>query len=126
MLNKFQSFDAIKNQILRGTEYYRLLRNTDLLGYCSIQKEDDILFISKIYVSKEYRGQKNGGHMLSKLEQIANDRGLSQLRLTVNKNNSKSIEFYKHQGFEVKRALTIDIGQGFVMDDYEMVKNLAS
>ncbi|MEO1763642.1 MAG: GNAT family N-acetyltransferase, partial [Cyanobacteria bacterium J06629_18] len=42
------------------------------------------------------------------------------IRLTVNKRNYHSIAFYKHIGFEIVDYVEMDIGKGFVMDDYVM------
>lgn len=42
--------------------------------------------------------------------------------LNVNKRNEASIAFYRHCGFAVREEVVIDIGNGFVMDDYVMAK----
>jgi ribosomal protein S18 acetylase RimI-like enzyme len=44
------------------------------------------------------------------------------LWLTVNRHNTGSIAFYQHLGFKVSGTVVQDIGSGFVMDDYKMVK----
>ncbi len=126
MVERFQSFEAMKSQIVEGFEYYGLIQKNKLIGYCSILAKGKSLFISKIYVDKTYRGQQNGSFMMNKLKDLALSRGLKQFRLTVNKNNTSSIRFYENQGFKINRPLTIDIGQGYVMDDYELVKDLTA
>ena len=45
--------------------------------------------------------------------------------LTVNRHNAGSIAFYERMGFAVAGALVQEIGEGFVMDDYRMVKAIA-
>ena len=35
-----------------------------------------------------------------------------------NKNNTKTLDIYKHLGFEIVREEVTDIGEGYVMDDY--------
>jgi ribosomal protein S18 acetylase RimI-like enzyme len=45
------------------------------------------------------------------------------LFLNVNKYNS-AIQFYHKIGFEIAKEEVIDIGNGFVMDDYVMEKQL--
>ena len=42
------------------------------------------------------------------------------LYLQVNKYNHGSVEAYKRMGFTVIRSVKVDIGQGFLMDDYVM------
>ena len=50
--------------------------------------------------------------------------GVSELWLTVNKDNLDSIAFYERLGFVLDRPLHTDIGHGFVMDDHRMVKTI--
>ena len=47
----------------------------------------------------------------------------SALQLNVNKNNP-AIYFYKKLNFNISRQEVIDIGNGFVMDDYVMTRVL--
>ena len=47
---------------------------------------------------------------------------ISIMKLHVNKYNTNSILAYKKMGFENTESSITDIGKGFVMDDYLMVK----
>jgi predicted lactoylglutathione lyase len=42
------------------------------------------------------------------------------LHLNVNKQNP-AVQFYVKCGFEIEKEVVLDIGNGFVMDDYIMV-----
>jgi ribosomal protein S18 acetylase RimI-like enzyme len=46
-------------------------------------------------------------------------RGIETIELNVNKYNS-AVSFYEKMGFERIREMVLDIGQGYVMDDYVM------
>jgi ribosomal protein S18 acetylase RimI-like enzyme len=46
------------------------------------------------------------------------------LILQVNKRNEKAIKLYRRAGFAVREEIVVDIGGGFVMDDYVMEKRL--
>ena len=48
----------------------------------------------------------------------------STLILNVNKNNVQAIRAYEKNGFAIREAVVVDIGGGFVMDDYVMAKPL--
>jgi ribosomal protein S18 acetylase RimI-like enzyme len=57
------------------------------------------------------------------IEQLALRRGLNLLWLTVNKGNP-AVKAYERLGFRIAADLVMDIGGGFVMDDYRMEKPL--
>ena len=46
------------------------------------------------------------------------------LYLNVNKHNENAIGFYRINGFSIVKEEVIDIGNGFVMDDYVFEKPL--
>jgi hypothetical protein len=46
------------------------------------------------------------------------------LILAVNKRNERAIAAYGKQGFAVRESVCVDIGNGFVMDDFIMAKSL--
>ena len=124
MLNKFQSAIAIEKQVGESYEYYLINFDSVDVGYISIKKEANTLFLSKIYVLSNYRGKKIGKAGLQFVESKANDYKLGSITLTVNKNNTNSIAAYQKLGFKKQEAIVMDIGNGFVMDDYKMVKTL--
>ena len=124
MLEKFQSASAIKNQIHEGVYYYLIYYRDSPSGYFSYYLLEDSLFLSKIYVMSSLRGSGLGRFAIEFIEQQAINKQLNRISLTVNKNNTKTIAAYKKMGFVIEEAVVMDIGNGFVMDDYKMVKEL--
>jgi len=125
MIEKFQSFGAIKTAIDKDNyEYFFISDETGITGYTGIQQKDDKLFLSKIYIAKENRGRKIASEAFLFLEELARKRNLKSIWLTVNRNNTHAIEVYKSKGFSIIRTQITDIGNGFVMDDYVFEKNL--
>lgn len=122
MLEKFQSFNAIKAQQEEGYEYYFMLNEGKIIGYTVFAPKQDYLFLSKLYFLKSFRGKGFGREVLGRLEQIAKNNSLKSIRLTVNKYNENSIIAYKKWGFEIIESKVFDIGNGYVMDDYIMQK----
>ncbi len=122
MLDKFQSEKAIQQQVKEGFEYYLITFETVPVGYICIKKKRDTLFLSKIYVLSNYRGKKIGKTAMQFVERRANTLHCKNIELTVNKYNVNSIKAYEKLGFKTVEALVMDIGNGFVMDDYRMVK----
>ena len=124
MLEKFQSAHAISRQVSEKM-FYAIIRNEDLpIGYLAIQKNGPELFLSKIYLLSEYRGQGHGKAAMEFIADKAQEYNCDRIALTVNKNNHRSIQAYSKMGFENTGALVTDIGGGFVMDDYRMVRVL--
>ena len=126
MVEKFQSVEAISEQIKKGYAYFLSYHKELPCGYLALvaNEEEKKLMISKIYVDAEFRGLNLGTELLDFSVQKAKENGYKLLWLTVNKNNSNSIQWYEKRGFEIKEKIEMDIGNGFVMDDYVMEKIL--
>lgn len=124
MLHRFQSAQAIERQVAEGLDYYLMESGGIPVGYLAFDKRGDELFLSKIYLLKEYRGRGHGRQAMAFVIEKARELECSRVALTVNKNNSKSIDAYLKMGFLKERPLVMDIGGGFVMDDFRMVREL--
>jgi len=51
---------------------------------------------------------------------------LKIIMLTVNKNNTNAIRTYEKLGFINVGPVVKDIGNGFIMDDYQMTKQISA
>lgn len=119
MVEKFQSYPAIKSQIENdGYEYYQIYSSHTLAGYTGIRQEDNALFLSKLYIKKDFRGQHLATDTMHFLVDLCKKRGLKKIWLTCNKHNDNTLAVYRHLGFKVTDEQVADIGNGFVMDDY--------
>lgn len=121
MVEKFQSYPALKEQISEEYEYYQIFSGGEFCGYTGIHPgEDNRLFLSKLYLKKESRGHHLATGAFSFLKEICRERGYSAIWLTCNKHNDNSLGVYRHFGFEIIDTQEADIGGGFIMDDYIM------
>lgn len=122
MLEKFQDEKAIKHQIENGYEYYIIEHQKNPCGYLSLvpNYDEKKMMISKIYIDSNFRNLNLGSQLMDFSFDEAKKRKSKLIWLTVNKNNRKSIEWYQKRGFIIKENIKIDIGNGFVMDDYLM------
>ena len=50
--------------------------------------------------------------------------GARRIILAVNKRNLKAVNAYRRNGFAVVESVVTDFGNGFVMNDFIMAKNL--
>jgi GNAT superfamily N-acetyltransferase len=125
MLAKLQSAEALQSQIDSGCEYFQIQDSGRSIGYAAIRHDaaDARVFISKLYVLAARRKCGAGRRALELLERMARERGATHLWLTVNKGNP-SVRAYERLGFKIVDAMVMDIGGGYVMDDYKMEKDL--
>jgi ribosomal protein S18 acetylase RimI-like enzyme len=124
MLAKYQTSSTIATQVEQGYKYFVITYEQIPVGYISIKKEKDSLFLSKIYILKNYRGRKIGKTAMQFIYDKAKNMDCNKVVLTVNKHNSNSINAYVKLDFKNLGAIVKDIGNGFVMDDYQMEKTL--
>ena len=124
MLSAVQSVAAISASITDGCQYFLLSDDNQDIGYCAFEQRPDHCFLSKIYVDATCRGRGYGAQTLQFVEDAAVVADQQRLRLTVNKDNGASIAWYQRRGFEIIEEICIDIGQGYVMDDYLLEKQL--
>ncbi len=122
MLEKFLSPDSIAGQIAKGTCYVLTLADGRPVGFCAYAPEEGRMFLSKIYLRREARGQGLARKLLTLVEQKAKERGLLAVYLTVNKENAGAIAAYRAMGFQTVDAVKTPIGSGYFMDDYIMEK----
>lgn len=127
MVENFQSVPAIKNDIEKNDyEYWFLEADGTVVGYTGgrVEAETDRFFISKIYLYAADRGKGYASQTIGFYESLCEERGLHAMYLTVNRNNELGIRAYLAKGFETIETKVVDIGHGFVMDDYIMEKSL--
>ena len=125
MVPRFQSSAAMAQQLREGYEYFLIRQEARNVGYFAVQAqpEQHSLFLSKLYLLSDARGAGTGRLCMEFIEQLARRRGLELLWLTVNKGNP-AVRAYQRLGFAIVRDLVMDIGGGFVMDDFRMEKRL--
>lgn len=126
MLKKYNSIKAIEESVQVGVLFFYMTFNAIPVGYVALELKTDFLYISKLYVLKEFRGKKIAKKAMLFAESIAKQHGKKNIKLHVNKYNINSILAYEKMGFFNSESIVTDIGNGFVMDDYEMVKCVIS
>ncbi len=121
MVNKFQSEMALSEQIERENyTYYFIVEDGKRIGYFGIAPEQDYLFLSKLYLIKDYRGKGFGKLTFEKIKEIAKEQNFNKIQLTVYKQNFKSFQIYEKWGFKMLHPVVTRIGNGYEMDDYVM------
>lgn len=125
MMEKFQRAEFMLQQSgLEQFQYYTVKLEDVAVGYMAYQIVKHKLFLSKFYLKKDSRGKGFSRSMLEFLETKAELAEANTVSLTVNKFNTGSIAAYQAMGFVIKEEVVIDIGEGFIMDDFRMEKKL--
>jgi ribosomal protein S18 acetylase RimI-like enzyme len=124
MLNKFNSKQAITAGIQQGDIYNLIEVDEKVIGYIAVKVNKGELFLNKLYVHANLRGQGIGRKAMAFLIQLAKHKQVSKISLRVNKYNSNSIAAYEKFGFKTIAEDVADIGGGYVMDDYIMEMEL--
>lgn len=118
MVNKFFTKKAIQQTINEGLEYYLINNEQENIGFIALQYRPAFLYISKFYIKEEYRGQGYFNIVFNIIKGICFKHNYKSIKLNVNKHNELAIGIYEHVGFTKESSETIDIGEGFFMDDY--------
>lgn len=128
MVKHFQSEPAIRRDMSEHAYEYWFMRDADgnLVGYTGghVEPETNRFFISKIYLYADERGKGYASDTIRFYDALCAERGLRAMYLTVNKHNELGIRAYKAKGFVTIEEVETDIGEGFVMDDYIMEKQV--
>ncbi len=130
MLKKMYALDALKKQISEGQQFYlfKVAEHSDNLGFISIsQTQESQWFINKFYVLTSEQNKGLGAIILQEIlsTMLSKDSSKNlEIRLTVNRKNYTSINFYFKHGFKIERVADFDIGDGYFMNDFVMIKRV--
>ena len=72
-----------------------------LVGYLSIEKHSDHLYLDDFCVSEKYRNAGIGTELLKKAQKYATEQNIRQIRLHVEKSNSNAIRLYQRFGYKI-------------------------
>ena len=120
MLDLNYSKESLEQQMADGQFFWWILADYKPVGFIAISGQSDgQYFIHKFYIDADFQGKGVGAAAFSLLlEQYPDAR---EIRLTVNRQNYKSINFYFKTGFFIEKCLDIPIGEGYVMNDFQML-----
>lgn len=122
MIDKFYNETALYELMQKGHIFYLAQDDKDnYVGFVSyeINSEPNKTKIHKIYVIPETQGTGLGRQFFEMVKEKAIENNQNAIFLNVNKYNN-AIHFYTKLGFTKVKDEVIDIGNGYVMDDYVM------
>ena len=129
MLDMMYSLKSLKSQVAEKNHAFLLARDEEsraYLGYTSYEldyKGQPTTKIHKIYLLPDSQGKGVGRSLIDRVAEVAQAHANERLSLNVNRFN-KAVQFYKRMNFAVVGTEDIDIGDGFLMEDFIMEKPL--
>jgi GNAT superfamily N-acetyltransferase len=126
MFGMMYSPESILRQLTQNKHEFLLLQDDGVyLGFASyeINYRPGVTKIHKLYIMPEAQGKGAGSILTNAIEKAAKAAGNTVLTLNVNRFNN-ALQFYTKTGFIKTGEEDIDIGQGYLMEDYIMEKQL--
>lgn len=126
MLNKFYEIDFLKIQMTNGQHFLLIKEENVVYGFASYElnyENSNLTKIHKIYVLPETQGKGIGKKLIDFIEKITIDNNNSAVILNVNRFN-KALGFYEKIGFKIVETVDIEIGNGYLMEDFIMKKSV--
>ncbi|MBR5203911.1 MAG: GNAT family N-acetyltransferase [Bacteroidaceae bacterium] len=110
-----------------GHTYFIAYEGNEPAGYLSIQPEGEHTYhLQKIYVLPSFQGKKLGkqlfNHAIQAIKELHPEP--CQMRLNVNRYNTKAVDFYFRMGMKKVFEGDFDIGHGYLMTDYIMALDI--
>ena len=120
MLDLMYSPKNLSEKIINKNEdFYLIQKQNNYIGFLSVQnKKENSWFLNKFYINQDFASNGIGSKIFNELKEMLS---IEKLRLTVNRQNFKSINFYFKNGFKIDHVEDFDIGNGFVMNDFVML-----
>lgn len=126
MMEMMYSLDSLENQLKNNIVFLLVKEENDFIGFASYElnfQNSNKTKIHKLYILPTIQGKGVGKNLILHIQEIARKNSNAALILNVNKYN-KAKDFYLHNQFEIADSLVVDIGNGYVMDDFVMVKKI--
>ena len=127
MLDLIYNENALKEQLANGHVFLIVNYNDLPVGYTSYElnyKDKPHLMIHKVYLLPSSQGLGLGKKTFDHLTRIALDNNQEALTLKVFYKNDKATGFYMSKGFKKIGVEETDIGNGYVILDDVLVKQI--
>lgn len=126
MVDRLYDPELLREQIGLGNPLYGAYSGEALVGYAHLFIEGHHSRLDKLYVDTLYQRMGIGRKLVNQSEKFAMASDCSLMTLRVNRNNFNAVAAYENYGFEIVATHKKDIGGGYVMDDYLMLKELGT
>lgn len=122
MLNLIYSTAALTKAIETKVQDFYIAKdeNNTVLGFFSVEhfySSENKTKLHKIYILPENQGKGIGKLMIDQAVKLAKKNNSESIILNVNRYNS-AFQFYEKLGFKIIQTIDLEIGNGYLMEDY--------
>ncbi len=128
MLDRMYGEDTLRREITGdGVAYHWIIVRGEKAGFLAVGPvaAGEICPLHKCYLLPSQQRRGIGSAALTEIASLVAAAGASSLELRVNRGNVAAIRFYRKNGFALHAEDRREIGNGFVMDDHLMRRELS-
>lgn len=123
MLSKMYAEESLTaDMLLKGHHFILAIENDICQGFAAFENSylnTNTTRIHKLYILPNIQGKGVGKILVNAIKNFALEKQSNSLSLNVNRYN-KAVSFYKKIGFEIIAQEDIEIGNGYLMEDFRM------
>lgn len=123
-IETLQTAAVLREAIMNGDEYYLLNSDQTPVGYIGLEKKDNALMLSKLYILSEARGHQLGAKSMAFVHDRARELGYDVVELFVHEDNHRAMSFYERQGYQKGELISHRFETGYVVRDWLYSKRL--
>ena len=120
MFDMMYNIKNLEHNMKNGSSFHIIYDREDV-GFVEYIIKDKVVKLNKIYVTPNQQGKGIGKTLIKFVCDIAKKQRKQQVELNVNRYN-KAVNFYLKENFKIIKDENIDIGRGFLMEDFVMRK----
>jgi ribosomal protein S18 acetylase RimI-like enzyme len=126
MLPRMYAPDVIRAELVRGIVWEWIEWEAAHVGYLAWEHQPSArrVHLHKLYLVPRLHGRGLGQAALQRVISHARSLGADGVTLHVNRHNETALKAYSRAGFRVFGEICTDIGSGFVMDDFQLQREL--
>ncbi len=127
MLDMWYKKEVLEENMMQKNHVFILAFQADrCLGFASYEHDylnQKTTRLHKIYLLAEAQGKGVGKKLIQTIINLAKQNKAEKISLNVNKFNKAHL-FYQKMGFEIIREIDLEIGNGYLMEDFVMEKKI--
>jgi diamine N-acetyltransferase len=124
MVDNGHTVSVLEAQARKGYRHYLMNLESKPVGYFALSTEGVKLKLSHFYVLEEYRGKGFGQFAMDFIIREAAAAGAHHVELLVLRRNKATVAFYRKNGFFPVAEVLTRLGNGAVLEDYLMRKEI--